>query len=296
MVSRNDKSSRLGKPEIRMDTLSGKGRSMNRFCRWSLLVWALRSMGTAVWIGLLGLSIAAQNPPSAAPSRAALAAGPMDAPLQLIAQARQSYQGIRDYACLFIKRERLRGQLQPENLIDMKVRTQPFSVYLRWLKPAGSAGQEVCYVAGRNNGMMRVRSPGVLGTVGFITMDPRDPRAVETSRHSITEAGIGNLIERYTEAWQLERSLNRTQVRIQEYEYNRRRCTRVETIHADSADKRIPFYRSLVYFDKENHLPIRVENYDWPRSGGDLTGGLVESYSYVNLRLNIGLSDAVFAH
>jgi hypothetical protein len=268
---------------------------MNRICRTSVLVWALRSVGSAAGISLLVLNLGAQNPPSAAPSRTT-APGPLEAPLQLIAQARQSYQGIRDYTCLFIKREQLHGQLQPENLIDMKVRTQPFSVYLHWLKPVPTAGQEVCYVAGRNNGMMRVHSAGILGTVGFINMDPRDPRATETSRHGITEAGIGNLIDRYGQAWELERTLNRTQVRVQEYEYNHRRCTRVDTVHADNADKRIPFYRSVVYFDKENHLPIRVENYDWPRAGAEPAGGLVESYSYVNLHLNVGLSNAVFAH
>ena len=212
---------------------------MNHFCRWRVSISALRSVGFAAWITLLVLSIDAQNPPSAAPSQA-ISAGPLDVPLQLIAQARQSYQGIRDYTCYFIKREQLRGQLQPENLIDMKVRTQPFSVYLHWLKPVPTAGQEVCYVAGRNNGIMRVHSAGILGTVGFINMDPRDPRAVETSRHTITEAGIGNLIERYGQAWELERTLNRTQVRVQEYEYNRRRCTRVETIHADSARQKNP--------------------------------------------------------
>src|SRR5262245_26264019 len=84
----------------------------------------------------------AQVLPPAAPSAAA-GAGPLDLPLRLIADARQSYQGVRDYTCLFIKRERLRGQVQPENVIDMKVRTQPFSVYLRWLKPTATAGQEV---------------------------------------------------------------------------------------------------------------------------------------------------------
>ena len=66
-------------------------------------------------------------------------------------------------------------------------------------------------------------------------------------------------------------------------------------IRPDSAGKQIPFHRSIVYFDKENHLPIRAENYDWPHPPVDPNGGLVESYSYVNLRLNVGLSDALFA-
>jgi hypothetical protein len=269
---------------------------MHSLCRSKLLIWALRSVSHGAWLSLLVLAMGgAQNPPSAVPSSAA-AAGPLDQPLRLIADARRSYQGLKDYTCLFIKRERLRGQVQPDNLIAMQIRTQPFSVYLRWLKPAPTAGQEVCYVAGRNNGMMRVHSTGLLGAVGFVSMDPRDPRALENSRHSIAEAGIGNLIDRYGQAWELENRLNRTQVVVQEYEYNRRRCLRVETVHSDSAGRQIPFYRSVVYFDKENHLPIRVENYDWPGPGVDPAGALVESYSYVDLRLNTGLTDAVFAH
>jgi hypothetical protein len=218
----------------------------------------------------------------------------MDEPLRLIASARQTYQGIHDYQCLFVKRERLRGQLQPENLIEMKVLIQPFSVYLRWLAPHSTAGQEACYVAGRNNGMMRVHSTGLAGVVGFVSIDPRDPRATETSRHSITEAGIGNLIERYGQRWEVERQLNRTQVRIAEYMYNQKRCSRVEVAHPDRGNGQYSFYRSIVYFDQETHLPIRIENYDWPRAGGPPDGDLVESYSYVDLRLNTGLGPAAF--
>src|SRR5262249_56722812 len=125
-----------------------------------------------------------------------------------------SYQQVKDYTCLFVKHERVNGQLQPENLISMKVRTQPFSIYLRWLSPKASAGQEACYVAGRNNGMMRVHTTGLLGAMGFISLDPRDPRAMEGNRHTITEAGIGNLIEQYSQGWEAMRRRNRTHVRI----------------------------------------------------------------------------------
>src|SRR5262249_14164157 len=155
-------------------------------------------------------------------------------------------------------------QMQPENLISMKVRTQPFSVYLRWLAPQAQVGQEACYVAGRNGGMMRVHSTGLLGAAGFVSLDPRDPRARQGRRHSSTEAGIGNLIERYSARWEVERRLNKTQVRIGDYEYNKRACTRVETIHPDNGGGQFLFYRSVLYFDKETHLPVRVECYDWP--------------------------------
>jgi hypothetical protein len=220
----------------------------------------------------------------------------LDQALRLIAEARRSYQNVRDYSCLFVKRERIQGQLQPETLILMNVRTEPFSVYLRWQSPRSMVGQEACYVAGKNNGMMRARSSGLLGAVGFVSVDPRDPRAMQHNRHSITEAGIGNLIERSARRWESERRLGKTQVRISDYEYNKRKCTRVETTHPGSTPGQFYAYRSVIYFDKETNLPVRFEAYDWPRAGGPADGELLESYSYANLRLNVGLDDEVFNH
>jgi hypothetical protein len=223
---------------------------------------------------------------------------PMDAPVRLIREAQQAYQNVRDYTCLLVKRERIDGVLpSADTVMEMKVRTQPFSVYLHWLQPRPEAGQEVCYVAGRNNGMMRVHPKGVLGSVaGFISLDPNDPRARQTSKRSITEAGIGNTIDRFVRAWDHERDKNlTTQVRVAEYEYNRRRCWRVETMHPDNSNGHFLYYRDVVYFDKETHLPIRLEFYDWPRQTGD-TGQLVELYSFANMRLNVGLGDDVFNH
>jgi len=158
------------------------------------------------------------------------------------------------------------------------------------------AGQEACYVAGRNNGMMRAHPTGLVGRIGFVSLALDDPRALQNSRHKITEAGIGNLIERLAEGWQLESQLNRTQVQIAQYEYDKKRCTRVDTIHPDNAGNRILFYRTVVYFDDATHLPIRIENYGWPRTPGDRLGILLESYSYANLRLNVGLGDDTFNH
>jgi hypothetical protein len=220
----------------------------------------------------------------------------MDRPLQLVNEARQAFAGVRDYSCVLLVQERVRGQLQPEHMIDMKVRSQPFSVYMRWLGPRQFAGQEACYVAGRNNNQMRVHSRGILGAVGFVSLDPRDPRVMEHSRHTITEAGIGNIINRLAQAWETERQLNLTQVNIAEYQYNQRRCVRVEAVHPDPSGGRFGSYRTVIYFDKENHLPTRVELYDWPRSGGAPGGELLECYSYLNLRFNVGLGDATFNH
>jgi hypothetical protein len=219
----------------------------------------------------------------------------MDEPLRIMAAARQSFQNVQDYTCVLIKRERIRGQMQADQVISMRVRNQPFSVYLRWDQPRSLAGQEACYVAGKNNGMMRVHSTGLVGAIGgWVTLDPRDPRVMENSRHSITEAGIGNLLERYGTRWEEERKLNVTDARVADFVYNNRPCRRVELIHPASGQ--FTYGRSMLYFDNETHLPVRVENYDWPRGGRGTAadGELLEVYSYIDLRPNVGLRDNAF--
>jgi hypothetical protein len=231
---------------------------------------------------------------ASAEARTADQASPLDEPLRLIGLARKACADVQDYSCTLIKRERLEGKAGlSDSVIQMLVRERPFSVNLRWQEPRDLAGQEACYVEGRNDGKMRVRSSGVLGAVGFVTLATDDPRARKSSRHAITEAGLGNLIERYAAAWQEERRLGRTTVQVASYEFNKRRCTRVEVAHPGEPDGRFAFYRSVVYFDQETHLPVRVECYDWPRFEGD-KGEPVEVYSYVNLRLNVGLGDEPF--
>jgi len=262
-------------------------------------------------VGILGVVLLGGGqptesaPPAAAPTAprpmpqatpAPTPTSPMDEPVRLIREAQQAYQNVRDYTCLLVKRERLGGALPPEHAIEMKVRAQPFSVYLRWLQPRSEVGQEVCYVAGRNDGRLRVHPKGVLGAVGFVTLDPNDPRVRQSSKRSITEAGIGNTIERFSKAWENERRQNlTTDVRVAEYEYNRRRCVRVETFHPTNSDGHFLYYRDVVYFDKETHLPIRLEFYDWPRQQGD-PGQLIEMYGFANMRINVGLGDEVFNH
>jgi hypothetical protein len=264
-------------------------------------------------IGLLGVVVAvgAQTPantdyeavpqsprstPPTAPTATRPAATTMADAMQLAVAARQSFQSVRDYTCLMIKQERIQGQMEPENVMEVKIRNQPFSVYLRWLGPRSLAGQEACFVAGRNDNMMRVHPTGFKGAFGFISISPNDPRVMEHSRHRITEAGLGNLIERLNTCWQFDLRKNTAEVRIAQYEYNKRRCARVEIFRPDKDTGPCAFYRTVAYFDKETRLPVRLELYDWPRTGGNTGGDLVESYSYVNTRFNVGLTDAVFDH
>ncbi len=202
-----------------------------------------------------------------------------------ITAARETFARVRDYQCTLTKRERIDGAMQEEQVATMKVRSQPFSVNVKFMAPRSVAGKEASYVAGKNNGMIKAKSGGALGLVGYVTMDPRDPKALRGTRHSITEAGIGNLIERLVaaHAQEIKRAV---QITVAEVEFHRRNCVRFDVIDPRS-DCVNQHPRTLVYFDRETNLPIRYEAFD-------RRGDLVECFSYTDLRFNVGLTDAAF--
>ena len=254
-------------------------------------------LGAVTWT-LLAAAATGQAPganlPMAPQAGAPAAPAPLDQAIAWMQEAKRNYGAVKDYTCTLISRESIQGKMQKEdNIIQMKFRTTPFSVYMRWLAPSASKNQEVAYVAGKNNNQMRVQSKGILKLTGFHSIATDDPRVLEHSRHTINDAGIGKLIDATLAAWTVDRQLGRTVTRIAEYEYNNRRCLRIENIRSE---RRPQYYahRGVIFLELESKLPIRNENYEWPRQGGPATGELFEVYSYTDLRFNVGLTDRDF--
>ena len=211
-----------------------------------------------------------------------------------IKAARESHQIVRDYRCTFVKRERIEGVLQEEQTAQMQVRVQPFSVHMKFIAPKSAAGREAVYVAGRHNNKLRAKGGGALSLVGFVSMDPHDARAMQCTRHTITEAGIGNMLARIVQAHDLPRPANSpTRVTVGEVSIGQHACIRFDVIDP-TADGARNTYRSVIYFDKATNLPMRYEAYDRPRTGGDPDGELLECYSYLDCHFNLNLSDAAF--
>ncbi len=59
---------------------------------------------------------------------------------------------IQDYSATMVKRERIDGVLGEHQYMFIKVRHQPFSVYIYFLAPGDLKGQESIYIAGKNDG------------------------------------------------------------------------------------------------------------------------------------------------
>lgn len=234
----------------------------------------------------------AAPPPSASPEML------QDYASKIISDAQNSFARVRDYSGLFYRQERVKGELMPEQSMQIRVRQQPFSVHMKWLGPQKLVGQEAYYVASKNNNQVKVKAAGALmSALGFMSFDPNDPKIMATNRHPITEAGIGNLIERLAQGNETERRLpsDHCELAFADYKFLGRPVTRMESTHRKN-NGQFYCYRTVVYLDKETRLPVRFEAYDWPRQGGSPAGDILECYSFVDVKFNIGLTDSAFSH
>ena len=221
---------------------------------------------------------------------AAVVQADLDQAIAWMQEAKRNYTAVKDYTCMLVSQENVNGKLLDANYIQLKMKTEPFSVHMRWAAPEKNKGQEVAFVLGKNNNKMRVKS-GFLGPL-WLSIDPNDKRVTQHSRHNILEAGIGNMIDQTVIQWDKDRKIGKTNVKTAVFLCNGKTCHKVELTRMvkDSAY----CHRTVIYLEKDSKLPIRLDNYDWPRDGGPAGGDLLESFSYVNLEFNVGLKDADF--
>jgi hypothetical protein len=212
--------------------------------------------------------------------------------IRAIAECQERYQTVRDYTCIFSKRERIETQLTPLHVMAMKVRADPPSVYLRFLQPC--AGREAIYIAGRHNGKVLAHDVGLNKLLaGTLRLEPTCTRAMEDCRHPITEAGLGPLLNTLSQRWGSELNAGESIVAFRDSQpVDSRPCLLIETTHPRQQSNFL-FYRVRVYIDRDLGLPIRFEAYDWPKSAQSELA-LEEEYTYTDLKLNVGLRDIDF--
>jgi len=201
---------------------------------------------------------------------------------------------IQDYTCTFVKRERIDGVLGEHQYMFMKVRHNPFSVYIYFLAPADLKGQEVIYVNGRNDGKLWGHTTGIRDKmVGTVSLNPTGMLAMKGNRYPITEAGILTLTQRLVEIGEADSKFGECEVKFfPGAKVSGRTCTCIQVVHPQRRQN-FRFNLGRVFVDEELNVPIRYEAYEWPQTDGGAPI-LTEEYTYLNLKLNQNLSDADF--
>ena len=214
--------------------------------------------------------------------------------LQWAFRERPRIAQIRDYTAILRKQENINGKLQDGNIMEIKVRHEPFSVYMKFIAPKTVDGQEVLYVAGENNGQMWAHGVGLYKLAGTRSLDPLHPMAMAGCKYPLTYVGVLNLIDKLLEVGQHDAQFGNCKVHYYEnIKMGNRECLCIEVIHPERHNQ-FRFYLARIYVDNEYNIPVRYESYDWPKAEGQKPE-LLEAYSYDNLQINVGLTDKDFS-
>lgn len=257
-------------------------------------------------------SVAAPAQPSVVkpPKEAAKVAEthPLDVPLKMATKAlKKSQAQFNDYSGILVKRERVSGRLNDQQYMFAKIRnekldanqkvTTPFGVYLKFLKPSNVKGREVIYVKGQNNGKIVAHEGGLKGRfTPSLYLDPNGALAMMGQRYPVTDIGIENLCRKLLERGGRDRSLGHPcEVTTQPAKINGRPATRIQLVHPERKPQ-LDFHIARIFVDNQFGLPVRYEAYDWPATkGADVSESeLIEEYTYVKLKFNVGLTDLDF--
>lgn len=242
----------------------------------------------------------------AAPKKAA---GPAPHPLDQAVEIAQSslaqmQSSIVDYTAILAKREAIKGVLGSPTYMKVKFRNprqladgtvNPFSIYMKFLKPRANAGREVIWVEGQNNNNLLVHEPKGTPLVGNRTfsLSPTGFMAMKGQRYPVYKAGLENLVTNLIEKAERDRAAGPCVCDYREgANINKRPCSCIELVHPE---RRAPFefHKAQVFIDDELNVPVRYVAYDWPATPGG-EPPLIEEYTYYNIKVNVGLTDLDF--
>ena len=170
--------------------------------------------------------------------------------------------------------------------------TRPLNVYLKFADPWLSRGREVIWNESLREGKF-VAHEGGLKNLARMTLHPNDRLAMLGNKYPITEIGLARLVEKLIEKGERDKLAGPCDVQwIDNQMVGNRPCQLIQVTHA-KPDARFDFHVAQIFIDRERLVPLRYAAFLWPK-GPTAEPPLEEEYSYVDLKLNVGLVDADF--
>jgi hypothetical protein len=213
--------------------------------------------------------------------------------LEILLAAEARLKQVPGYTARFRKQERLRGRLQPEQTLVLKLRHEPFSIYMKFLAP--KEGKELIYVAGFNDDcLIGHNGDWTRRLIPRLKVRPTDPIALLESRHPVTEAGLANLTAKLIGYRRLDLADPDAETILDwQLDGDGRRRPRSVHRHPHYKPER-PFALTEILYDPDTFIPRQFTGYDWPEPGRDGPLELGERYAYDDVDFDVVLTDADF--
>ena len=210
----------------------------------------------------------------------------------------ESFKNVPDYTASFFKQERMNGVLGDPQMIDLKMKHEPFSVYMKW-KEGDARGQQAIYVEGQNNSKLLVQPGGLKGRLtGTLKLDPKGSMAMSQSRHPVTKVGIAQLaktILQYQTADMKRGDGFQCELR-DDQTFEDRPCYLFTCVY-ESPEINPRYRKSVIFVDKELSMPVCVKNFTWAKDANPDKldeETLAEFYAYTKIDLQKPLDEVDF--
>ncbi len=194
-------------------------------------------------------------------------------------------KSVKDYTGTFCKQERLRGKLGKEQIIAVKFKDKPHSIYMEW-KKNGDRADKLLYVKDQNNNKMVVHPTGLLSWLRSVERDPGGKDARKSSLYTCDQFGFYNSMKRCLKDYELARKNGDLEIKYTGMtKVHGRKCIVVERIFPKKKDYSTA--RLIIKFDIEYLLPVALQRYDWADK-------LIFQNSFRDLKFNVGLKTEDF--
>ena len=225
--------------------------------------------------------------------------------LHMARQAREHMsEHLDDYTARFVKQERDEdGKLGEETVFEIKVQTRlrgdtenaPMRVYLNYLAPQSLKGREVLWAQDLNDGKMVVHEVGFLLGMKRIWLDPNGMIAMQGQRYPISEIGIVRLVEKLIERGGKDEDNPDIQVTLlDDHMIGDVKTQLIRVQRTEPSGEEDDFSIAEIAIDQERQLVLQYRSFGWPSQESD-EPPLLESYTYHDVQMNVGLSDEDFS-
>lgn len=208
-----------------------------------------------------------------------------------------------DYTARLVKQEMDRdGNLTPESEMMVKVQTRlrgdaeeaPLRVYLRFTSPESINGREVLWAEDLNEGKMAVHEVGLLFSLKTLWLDPAGIIAMQGQRYPITEIGLVRLVEQLIERGEKDRDNPDVSVTLTEgHPFDNLKTQFIRVERSKPSGEPDDFSLAEIVIDPARQLILSYRSFGWPQQEG-AAPPLLESYTYLDVKTNLGLTDADF--
>jgi len=205
-----------------------------------------------------------------------------------IARMQQASSALKDFTATFHSQE-YKSELLPAELVSMKYRAAPQSVYFKWI--GVNKGLEVLWKRGWNGDQLRAHSGSFPSFT--VNLKPDSWLAMRSTRHPINQAGFDFTISMF--ARDLVTCREKPQCARKAVDEGERLLYGVRThCYFFETDKdgcpEVYGYRARLCLNEALSLPNKVEV--WDKVDGEVR--LVEDYGYEDIRVDVGLTDSDF--